>query len=61
MALYKLVGRADRDGACGKPFEVIVESNDSNFEAFSSKKEAAIKAIHPDWKAIIVNSWTKLK
>lgn len=44
---YLLKGHATIDGACGKNFEVVVESNDNNFKVYSTRQEDAVRAQHP--------------
>lgn len=60
MALYNLKGKADQGSICGKNFDIIVESNHPRFESDSAPKIEAIKALHPDWTCIVVESKKRL-
>ncbi len=60
MAYFKLKGTATINGSCKKPFEVVVESNDSNFTTFSDRKVEAVKKLYPSWEAICVDFWEKI-
>lgn len=60
LRTYKLRGRANYNGCCGKYFEIVVQADDQNFESYQQKKVDAFRAVHPDCTGIIVNSCTKL-
>ncbi len=60
MARYRLKGKADQGSLCGKNYEIIVESNHPLFESDSAPKIAAVKALHPDWTCIGVDSCKRL-
>lgn len=60
MAYYQLKGHADQGSVCGKNFDIVVESNHPLFGSDSAPKIEAIKALHPDWTCICVDSCRKL-
>lgn len=59
MALWRIKGKANYAGACGKSFDVTVESFE-DISVGSWKKEKAILAKYPDWTGICCFSWEKL-
>lgn len=60
MPFYNLKGRADQGSLCSKNFDIIVESNHPLFETDRAPKTEAVKALHPDWTCIGIDSCRKL-
>lgn len=60
MARYWLKGKADQGSICSKNYEIVVESNHPLFESDSAPKIEAIKALHPDWTCIGIDTWRRL-
>ncbi len=60
MSLFKLKGRANYNGCVQEKFEVVVESDDPNFKAYSNRQQDAVKKLHPDWQSITVDYAEKL-
>lgn len=60
MALVRVKGHANYDGAVHKNFDVIVEISESLTNYWSSKCEKAILSRYPSWSAINCDSYEVL-
>lgn len=60
MALVRVKGHANYDGAVQKSFDVIVETSESLTNFWSSKCKNAILSRYPSWSAINCDSYEEL-